>query len=264
MIAEDLFCAFNMLWQLDLSHLSSSSRHPAPPVLHPSTLLLLHTRCSVLPYYQRMCQRFEKQFHAMTHQPLLTTHNILQQGSGQACFQRLVVGAGVCSYASRRFQPDIMAFRFRLFRDYVAGVQRYWTQSGDHPDHISLLLGRAAVEERLFVTLLVVIKPERPMLGIERALAAVVGSGRYRRPRVSGSLAVLHAYSFAQQLEMIGQTQVWVSGIGTNLMPALFLPAGAVVLVYSQPAPLLWQVTEQLCQSLRLAYDAIKALLRLY
>jgi hypothetical protein len=101
------------------------------------------------------------------------------------------------------------------------------------------------------------------MLGIERALAAVVGSGRYRRPRVSGSLAVLHAYSFAQQLEMIGQTHVWVSGIGTNLMPALFLPAGAVVLVYSQPAPMLWKVTEQLCQSVRLAYGAIKALLRL-
>ena len=167
--------------------------------------------------------------------------------------------------ASRRFQPDIMAFRFRLFRDYVAGVQRYWTQSGDHPDHISLLLGRAVAVEKhsLFVKLLVVIKPERPMLGIERALAAVVGSGRYRQPRVLGSLAVLHAYSFAQQLEMIGQTQVWVSGIGTNLMPALFLPAGAVVLVYSQPAPMLWQVTEQLCQSLRLAHGAIKALLRL-
>ena len=51
----------------------------------------------------------------------------------------LVVGTGECSYASRRFQPDIMAFRFRLFRDYVAGVQRYWTQSGDQPVHLSLL-----------------------------------------------------------------------------------------------------------------------------
>ena len=213
-----------------------------------------------------MCRRFEQQFQAITHQPLLTTQNILQQGNGQACFQRLVVGAGACSFASRRFQPDIMAFRFRPFRDYVAGVQRYWTlSSGDHPDHLSLLLGRAvAVEKRsLFVKLLVVIKPERPMLGIERALAAVVGSGRYRRPRVSGSLAVLHAYSFAQQLEMIGQTQVWVSGIGTNLMPALFLPAGAVVLVYSQPSPMLWMVREQLRQSARLGHGTIKALLRL-
>ncbi len=45
MIAEDIFCAFNMLWQLDLSHVSSSSRHPAPPFLHPSTRLLLHTDC---------------------------------------------------------------------------------------------------------------------------------------------------------------------------------------------------------------------------
>ena len=89
-----------------------------------------------------------------------------------------------------------MGVRFRLFRDYVAGVQLLRRAAGNPTlQHLQRRqwLGRAS-EAIASVNILVVIKPERPMLGIERALAAAVADSG-RRPSISGGLAILHTLS---------------------------------------------------------------------
>ena len=145
-----------------------------------------------------------------------------------------MVGVSGCSYASSKFQGAVMGHRFRAFRDYTASV----TSLKPLP---SVASG---------INLLVILKPERPLLGIEQALAALEAQSARTEtfPQIRTMIVLWHWYPFLEQLQMIGQTHVWLSGTGTNLMPALFLPVNAVVAVLAQPPPasfhevdLLWQ-----------------------
>jgi hypothetical protein len=126
-----------------------------------------------------------------------------------------------------------MGHRFRAFRNYTAAVTRL--------KPLPSVTGG--------INLLVILKPQRPLLGIEQALATLEAqsarTGTF--PEIRTTIALWHWYPFLEQLQIIGQTHVWLSGIGTNLMPALFLPVNAVVAVLAQPcgnyheADLLWQ-----------------------
>ena len=132
-IAEDMFCAFNLLWQLDMMHPSArlnsrppptKSRPPHPPGehvplrhLHSGYQILLNTVCTFgRPEYKNFhknCDKFQRQWSAISLHPVRRTWGLLGlEGRGEACFRTLFVGVKGCSYASAKFQGAVMGHRY--------------------------------------------------------------------------------------------------------------------------------------------------------
>ena len=128
-LGEDVFCAFDMLALADamLPEIVRGS-----PLLRPSTRVLLHvpgdkhdsralvgagtrgggeSNASTLSPRERSFRKFQTQFTAVSTMEVQSASRRVVEGGGRACFHRLVVGPGWCSYAAHQFQGALVGLR---------------------------------------------------------------------------------------------------------------------------------------------------------
>jgi hypothetical protein len=100
-IGEDVFCAFHLMWELEMMlpndtaeekqtppsfNLRPLSASHSPRLLDPGHQILLHTSClkghPKYPKFHTVCERFERQFSAISNRPVRRTWELFGGGGG--------------------------------------------------------------------------------------------------------------------------------------------------------------------------------------